>query len=42
MIVLSNIILNSPAFEKFDEFETYLMEKSNLKGDKLYTPLRLL
>jgi len=42
MIVLSNIIFNSPAFEKFDEFETYLMEKSNLKGDKLYTPLRLL
>ncbi len=32
MIVLSNIIFKSPAFEKFDEFETYLMEKSDLNG----------
>jgi glutamyl-tRNA synthetase len=42
MKLLSDIIFNAPAFEKFDEFENYLSNLSGLSGEKLYKPLKLL
>ena len=42
MRVLSDVIFNAPAFEKFDEFKKYLMEKSGLDKKRLEESLKLL
>ncbi|SFV68033.1 Glutamyl-tRNA(Gln) synthetase [hydrothermal vent metagenome] len=39
---VANIIANSPAFDEFNEFIEYITEKSGLKDEKLFTPLRYL
>jgi len=39
---MRNIIQAAPHFEEFNEFKSYLMEKSGLKGEFFFKPLRLL
>ncbi len=36
------ILKEAPFFEKFSDFESYLMKQSSLKGDDFYQPLRIL
>ena len=38
--LLQELILQAPYFEKFDEFQTYLIEKSGIKGEPFFKPLR--
>ncbi len=40
--ILKNICKDMPYFEKFDEFKSYLSDKSSLKGKNLFKPLRVL
>jgi len=42
MRILSNIIFKTPAFDRFDDFKKYLMDRSGLEGDRLEIPLKLL
>jgi glutamyl-tRNA synthetase len=42
MMLLQSIINNAPMFKTYDEFKSYTMEKSELKGKMLFKPLRLL
>ena len=42
MAQLAEAIKSAPAFESFDEFKSYLMQKTGLKGKKFFKPLRLL
>jgi len=37
--LLQKLILNAPYFEMFDEFQAYLLEKSNLRDEAFYKPL---
>ncbi|MDR2789453.1 MAG: glutamate--tRNA ligase [Campylobacteraceae bacterium] len=37
---LKTILQNAPYFEGFDDFKSYLMEKSSLKGKAFFKPLR--
>ncbi|KFL34890.1 MULTISPECIES: glutamate--tRNA ligase family protein [unclassified Sulfurospirillum] len=38
--LLQELILNAPYFEAFDDFKTYLAEKSGLEGEPFLKPLR--
>lgn len=38
--LLQALILQAPYFEKFDEFQTYLIEKSGIEGEPFFKPLR--
>lgn len=40
MKILKNVIENAPIFEDFNEFKSYLIKESGLKGKKLFKPLR--
>jgi len=42
MRILSDIIFNAPAFERFEEFKKYLMEKSGLDEKRIEESLKLL
>jgi len=42
MRVMENIIKDAPMINSFNEFESYIMEKSALKGENFLKPLRLL
>jgi glutamyl-tRNA synthetase len=42
MKALQAIIQNAPMIDSFDEFKSYLMKKSGLKGKQFFKPLRLL
>ncbi|MEA3457035.1 MAG: glutamate--tRNA ligase [Campylobacterota bacterium] len=42
MRVLEKIITNAPMIESFDEFESFLMRESGLKGENFSKPLRIL
>ena len=37
--LLQELIFNAPYFEMFDEFQAYLLEKSNLRDEAFYKPL---
>jgi glutamyl-tRNA synthetase len=37
--LLQELILNAPYFETFDEFQVYLLEKSNLRDEAFFKPL---
>lgn len=41
-IKMQDIIKNAPHFEEFEEFKTYIIENSGLKGKNFFKPLRLL
>lgn len=38
--LLQELILKAPYFDTFDEFQAYLIEKSGLKGEPFFKPLR--
>lgn len=40
--ILKDIAKNTPFFKDFNDYKTYLSEKSSLKGKKLFKPLRIL
>ncbi len=40
--ILKDIAKNAPFFKDFNDYKTYLSEKSSLKGKKLFKPLRIL
>jgi len=40
--ILRRVIKEAPYFENFDEFKSYLMKESGLKGKNFFKPLRLL
>ncbi|WP_201353381.1 glutamate--tRNA ligase [Hydrogenimonas urashimensis] len=42
MTLLRDAIKKGPLFETFDELRSYLMERTYLEGEALFTPLRLL
>ncbi len=42
MRILEKIILDAPMIDSYDEFTAYLMQKSRLKDENFYNPLRLL
>jgi len=42
MRTLENLIQNAPMFSTFKDFSSYLMQKSGLKDDNFFKPLRLL
>ena len=42
MRTLENLIQNAPMFSTFKDFSSYLMQKSGLKDDHFFKPLRLL
>lgn len=42
MKTIQNIIFNAPVFEEFNDFKKHIMKESNLKGKKLFKPLRIL
>jgi glutamyl-tRNA synthetase len=42
MEILSKIILQAPMIDDFNEFKSYLIKESGLKGKNLFKPLRLL
>ena len=42
MRTMEKIIADAPMINTFDEFKSYLMEKSGLKGKYFFKPLRLL
>jgi glutamyl-tRNA synthetase len=42
MVVLQHIIEDAPMIHTFDAFKTYVMDKSKLKDENFFTPLRLL
>jgi len=42
MKILADVIKESPFIRDFDEFKKYIMQKSGLKGKRLFKPLRLL
>ncbi len=42
MKIISDIIFNAPMIDTYEEFESYLMEKSGLKDENLFKPLRYL
>ncbi|MGW8169395.1 MAG: glutamate--tRNA ligase [Sulfurovaceae bacterium] len=42
MALLRDIIAQAPAIATYDEFKSYLIEQSGLKGKALFKPLRLL
>ncbi len=42
MRILEKIIADAPMIDTFDEFKSYLIEKSGLKGKQFFKPLRLL
>ena len=39
---MQEIIQNAPYFEEFEEFKSYIIEHSGLKGKNFFKPLRLL
>lgn len=42
ILILKNIIKDAPHFEEYEEFKTYITQKSALKGKDLFKPLRFL
>lgn len=42
MRILEKIIIDAPAIESFDDFNSHLMKESGLKGDNFFKPLRIL
>lgn len=42
MEIMQKLIADAPMMNKFDDFETYLMKESGLKGENFSKPLRLL
>ena len=42
MSVIAKVIADAPAFETFDEFKQHIMNKSGLKGEDFFKPLRYL
>ena len=42
MSIIRDIISDAPAFESFNELTKHIMEKSELKDENLFTPLRIL
>jgi len=42
MKTLQKLIAEAPMINKYDDFVTYLMKKSELEGEHFFTPLRLL
>ncbi|MDQ1325560.1 MAG: hypothetical protein QG564_684 [Campylobacterota bacterium] len=42
MRIMEKIIADAPMIDTFDEFKSYIMEKSGLKGKYFFKPLRLL
>ena len=42
MRIMQKIIMDAPMMETFDEFKSYMMNESGLKGKNFITPLRLL
>ena len=42
MQIIQKIIENAPMIKTFDDFKSYIMEKSGLEGENFSTPLRLL
>ncbi|MEA2072484.1 MAG: glutamate--tRNA ligase [Campylobacterota bacterium] len=39
---MTTVIKSAPYFDKYDDFENYIMEKTGLKGDDFIVPLRIL
>jgi glutamyl-tRNA synthetase len=42
MRIMEKLIANAPMINTFDEFKSYIMKESGLKGKNFFTPLRLL
>ena len=42
MTIMAKIIANAPMIKEFDEFKTYMMKESGLKGENFVKPLRYL
>ena len=42
MRIMEKLILEAPMINSFDEFESYMMKESGLKGENFFKPLRIL
>jgi glutamyl-tRNA synthetase len=42
MTIMAKIIAEAPMMKEFDEFKSYIMKESGLKGENFFKPLRYL